>query len=381
MFYSQIILSRKGPLGRIWLAAHFEKKLSKSQIFTTDISDAVETLLDPSADLALRVSGHLMLGIVRIYSKKVKYLMIDCTDAMWKMQLAFHPGKVDIDLQPTLNVDDTRFYGNISLDMDYPVLDNIAFVPTMLPLNQPVTFKRKELQEVRDLVSTQLSDIEFVRAGARQSITVSRPSLSFDRKISISSRFEDEVPIFEGDLRMNTSFVPMDIVPPISLNSQILDNQDIVLDVLEYKPKIDHIPVKRRKIIDPVELEDAHRVCDVKSIVRVQTKPHSPYLSSQTLRNFAASIFNTYGYCSELQQISHRVTEGLFPFPMKSSFVHPEEIEATRKVTSLEPQYVEHLEPQQFSPSVDRTSITPLLREEVSYRFGKALYHSATDLT
>ena len=83
MFYSQVILARKGPLGKIWLAAHFDKKLTKNQIFTTDISESVDSVLNPAAPLALRVSGHLMLGIVRIYSRKVKYLMADCTEAMW----------------------------------------------------------------------------------------------------------------------------------------------------------------------------------------------------------------------------------------------------------------------------------------------------------
>ena len=89
MFYSQLILARKGPLGKIRLAAHYDKKLTKSQIFTTDIAESVENVLNPAAPLALRVSGHLMLGIVRIYSRKVKYLMADCTEAMWKMKIAF----------------------------------------------------------------------------------------------------------------------------------------------------------------------------------------------------------------------------------------------------------------------------------------------------
>ena len=60
-----------------------EKKLTKNQIFTTDISESVDSVLNPAAPLALRVSGHLMLGIVRIYSRKVKYLMADATEAMW----------------------------------------------------------------------------------------------------------------------------------------------------------------------------------------------------------------------------------------------------------------------------------------------------------
>ena len=90
MFYSQVILARKGPLGKIWLAAHFDKKLTKNQIFSTDISSSVESVLNPAAPLALRVSGHLMLGICRIYSRKVKYLMSDCTEAMWKIKVIFY---------------------------------------------------------------------------------------------------------------------------------------------------------------------------------------------------------------------------------------------------------------------------------------------------
>jgi len=96
MFYSQIILAKKGPLGKIWLAAHWDKKLTKVQIFQTDISKSVDSIVNPSVPLALRVSGHLLLGVVRIYSRKVKYLMHDCTEALVKIKLAFRPGVVDL---------------------------------------------------------------------------------------------------------------------------------------------------------------------------------------------------------------------------------------------------------------------------------------------
>ena len=79
MFYSQVILARKGPLGKIWLAAHFDKKLTKNQIFATDISDSVDTVLNPDTPLALRVSGHLMLGIVKIHSRKVSIIYSEVT--------------------------------------------------------------------------------------------------------------------------------------------------------------------------------------------------------------------------------------------------------------------------------------------------------------
>ena len=71
---SQIILAKKGPLGKIWLAAHWDKKLTKASIFDTSIEVSAQSIVSPQQPLALRVSGHLLLGLVRIYSRKVSYL-------------------------------------------------------------------------------------------------------------------------------------------------------------------------------------------------------------------------------------------------------------------------------------------------------------------
>jgi len=46
--------------------------------------------------MALRMSGHLLLGVVRIYSRKVRYLLTDCSDALVKIKMAFRPGIVDL---------------------------------------------------------------------------------------------------------------------------------------------------------------------------------------------------------------------------------------------------------------------------------------------
>lgn len=43
--------------------------------------------MHPTVPLALRVSGHLLLGVVRIYSRKVKYLMEDCSQALTKIKM------------------------------------------------------------------------------------------------------------------------------------------------------------------------------------------------------------------------------------------------------------------------------------------------------
>lgn len=51
-----------------------------------------------------------------------------------KIKLAFRPGNVDLaDAQSaTLAIDDTRFFGNIIPDQDYPELEDIAFSQNML---------------------------------------------------------------------------------------------------------------------------------------------------------------------------------------------------------------------------------------------------------
>ncbi len=102
MFYSQFVLAKKGPLSRVWLAAHWDKKLTKQEIFKINLQESVgmpqdtrafishsmaAQIKDPEVPLALRMSGHLLLGVVRIYSRKVKYLLDDCSEALIKIKM------------------------------------------------------------------------------------------------------------------------------------------------------------------------------------------------------------------------------------------------------------------------------------------------------
>ncbi|CAI2334722.1 unnamed protein product [Caenorhabditis sp. 36 PRJEB53466] len=99
MFYAQFVLAKKGPLAKIWLAAHWEKKLTKAQIYETDVPQAIEEVIRPKVKMALRTVGHLLLGIVRIYSKKTRYLLADTNEAYLKMKVNFREGfsfEVDI---------------------------------------------------------------------------------------------------------------------------------------------------------------------------------------------------------------------------------------------------------------------------------------------
>ena len=50
----------------------------------------------PEAPLALRLSGHLLLGVVRIYSKQVDYLFRDCALFTTWLSKSFVSTQVDL---------------------------------------------------------------------------------------------------------------------------------------------------------------------------------------------------------------------------------------------------------------------------------------------
>ncbi len=89
MFYGAFVLAKKGPLAKVWLAAHWDKKLTKAHVFETDVESTVDNIISPQVKMALRTSGHLLLGVVRIYSRKQKYLIHDLGEACAKIKMAF----------------------------------------------------------------------------------------------------------------------------------------------------------------------------------------------------------------------------------------------------------------------------------------------------
>jgi cohesin complex subunit SCC1 len=90
MFFSQALLLKSGPLAKIWLSAHLDRKLSKKKVLQSNIADSIAVILTPDqAPLALRLSSQLLLGAVRIYHRKTRYLLDDC-DNTWVMMMMVH---------------------------------------------------------------------------------------------------------------------------------------------------------------------------------------------------------------------------------------------------------------------------------------------------
>lgn len=265
----------------IRLAAHYDKKLTKAQIFTTDIKDSVDSVLNPAAPLALRVSGHLMLGIVRIYSRKVKYLVQDCTEAMWKMKLAFRPGTVDLpDSTASLHVavDDNRYFGNLESDTDFPGLENLAFplpnqnmksLPSQIDqdLDEPLMFIDSWSRPVTS-IGGRISDIELAR-GVQQPARVSTSLFSRSSASTVKSKFdfqfneipvEEEIPAFEEQEEnifgtpaqpsideVFENFQSHDEIVPLDIGRESDAEKGITLQSPSYDVNIEAIELSHRK--------------------------------------------------------------------------------------------------------------------------------------
>ncbi|KAM0836522.1 hypothetical protein ACQ4PT_062280 [Festuca glaucescens] len=155
MFYSQSILARKSPLGTVWIAAHLERKVKKAQVDGIDIPTYVQSIMFPEVPIALRLSGHLLLGLVRIYSWKVNYLFQDCNRMLSTIRTAFASVEVDlpfdadrapfevITLPETFNLDDLNLDDAIR-QMDTPDNHRKTFEQITLSEEQYVTITLDE---------------------------------------------------------------------------------------------------------------------------------------------------------------------------------------------------------------------------------------------
>ncbi|GAA5980312.1 hypothetical protein JCM10908_001611 [Rhodotorula pacifica] len=90
MFFNSDLLTKRGALAQVWMASHLTSKLSKSALTSTSIPKSVQSILGQELlPMALRLSGQLLLGIARIYSRKTKYLLDDAQETLHKVKKAF----------------------------------------------------------------------------------------------------------------------------------------------------------------------------------------------------------------------------------------------------------------------------------------------------
>ncbi|KAJ5872575.1 uncharacterized protein N7529_004928 [Penicillium soppii] len=173
MFYSETLLSKTGPLARVWLSANIERKLSKSHILQSDIESSVNAIVDQGqAPMALRLSGQLLLGVVRIYSRKARYLLDDCNEALMKIKMAFRLTNNN-DLTNTVVAP-----GGITLPDVLTESDLFTNLDTSLLFPQTLDLEPAEKQPGgMDFGSQLLPDSSFRRSVSQEPARLEDPSL------------------------------------------------------------------------------------------------------------------------------------------------------------------------------------------------------------
>ncbi|KAJ5214842.1 hypothetical protein N7468_010521 [Penicillium chermesinum] len=240
MFYSETLLSKTGPLARVWLSANIERKLTKSHILQSDIEGSVNAIVDQGqAPMALRLSGQLLLGVVRIYSRKARYLLDDCNEALMKIKMAFRLTNNN-DLTTTVVAPGGITLPDVLTESDlFTNLDASLLFPQNLNLES--TGKQAG---ALDFGSQLLPDSSFRRSVSQEPARLEDPSL-VDLDLG-----EDEMP-----LGLDTTMeVGRDAPPPRPMEDDLYsdagklnDNDDLGLDLGE-----DDVPLDKMDLDDNV---------------------------------------------------------------------------------------------------------------------------------
>ncbi|KAM9299436.1 double-strand-break repair protein rad21-like protein 1 [Gastrophryne carolinensis] len=202
MFYTHALLGKHGILSKIWIAAHWQKKLTKSNIFQCNLETAIERILSPKIVISLRISGHLLLGVVRVYHRKTKYLLSDCNETLIKMQMTFCPGVLD------LSVDNQEAaYNDITLreefhdfDMQLPDLKSIDVVDHFT-LNrsrvEDITMREEYIQP--PILHESIGDLDPLRQDFTKDLSFEVSTSSFQPEHSSLPTNEDQVDFLVKD--------------------------------------------------------------------------------------------------------------------------------------------------------------------------------------
>uniref|UniRef100_A0A9L0RSR8 RAD21 cohesin complex component n=1 Tax=Equus caballus TaxID=9796 RepID=A0A9L0RSR8_HORSE len=295
MFYAHFVLSKRGPLAKIWLAAHWDKKLTKAHVFECNLESSVESIISPKVKMALRTSGHLLLGVVRIYHRKAKYLLADCNEAFIKIKMAFRPGVVDL---PEENRE--AAYNAITLpeefhDFDQPLpdLDDID-VAQQFSLNQSRVEEITMREEVGNISILQendfgdfgMDDREIMREGSAfedddMLVSTSASNLLLEPEQSTSNlnekinhlEYEDQYKddnfgegndggILVGGPDSPDSVDPVEPMPTMTDQTTLVPNEEeaFALEPIDITVKETKAKRKRKLIVDSVKELDSKTI-------------------------------------------------------------------------------------------------------------------------
>ncbi|XP_056404871.1 double-strand-break repair protein rad21-like protein 1 isoform X2 [Hyla sarda] len=242
MFYTCLLLGKRGILSKIWIAAHWEKKLTKAHIFECNLETAIQSIMKPKVVIALRTSGHLLLGVVRIYHRKAKYLLADCNEALLNMKITFRPGALDL----TENNQEAS-YNAITLPEEFPDFDMQLPDLNLIDVADHFTLNQSRVEEItirEELIRhDSFDDLDIFRHGSTSDIPfeVSTNSVLPEQSSALlpgDSRdlFADD---FFGDEGAATDFFDdnQQFIESYALNTNKDLNQDVMLPPEDQPPE------------------------------------------------------------------------------------------------------------------------------------------------
>ncbi|EGW33688.1 uncharacterized protein SPAPADRAFT_59058 [Spathaspora passalidarum NRRL Y-27907] len=303
------LTSKDGPLSHIWLAANYDRKLTKTQFLNTDIAQSTQ-LINREQTITLRASGQLLLGIVKIYSRKTKYLLDDANDILYKLKSSFKIAKNDtvnvpvqntmINLQTVTLPDQVGRFGllyqdELNLDDDEEVNIGGLFSQQQqqqqntMEYDQSVEFPRyEEEMEMRD-------DDEFdfdLDVGMDDSVEIGRNVSMADDDREMSVLDVGSKDIFELDLGV-----------PLQLNLEEV-NEEPVPETTAVTPTPAAPRVRRSGITDEGMVTNKRKLV-------IDSEDELSGISIQTLRNNQQALLGGYITVNLTQQEKLRLVHEL----------------------------------------------------------------------
>ncbi|KAK6540649.1 sister chromatid cohesion protein 1 [Orbilia ellipsospora] len=201
MFFSETLLSKTGPLARVWLSANLERKLTKNNILTSNIQTSVTAIVgEDQAPMALRLSGQLLLGVVRIYSRKARYLLDDCNEALMKIKMAFRPGNVDLPVNAIMAKDSLILKDQVVSAQD-------LLLPEPLDFDRTINFGGGKIAHVSRPADITLDDADdFLISDSQLEIGRGGTQVANHNALNLEDNFELEEDLgieFGDDLGLN----------------------------------------------------------------------------------------------------------------------------------------------------------------------------------
>ena len=165
MFFVPDILVRKGPLSIVWLAAHYDKKLTKFQVMSSNIDDLINIITSSNIKISLRITCDLMIGLSKLIKIKSKFLYNESnrrTTAIHIMAGQINGRTKSKSRTKVIDLPDDRFSVDLNLPEIYEFIDmNLPDPSTVFPksftdLDRSVSRGMITMQEIPPLTEDEL---------------------------------------------------------------------------------------------------------------------------------------------------------------------------------------------------------------------------------